>query len=135
MASAMTEAGERRATPRLHRLEDHGIVAARVRLGHEVSLIDVSAGGALIEGACRLLPGSTVDLQFETTERRAVVRGRVLRCAVARLQSSSVCYRGAVRFDGCFPWFLGDELCGYVLPTSECRSGRTRGVPTTHDAI
>ena len=94
----MAHCHERRAFRRAGATE-HGIVSARVRLGYRVAVVDASAGGALIEISKRLLPGSTVDLQVETARGRAMVPGRVVRCAIARLRSNSVSYRAAIAFD------------------------------------
>ena len=112
-------------------MEDHGIVSARVRAGRDASVVDVSAGGALVETCHRLLPGTEVDLHLETPSRRVTVRGRVLRCAVSRLRSSSVCYRGAIAFDRHLPWFVDEDRCGYAVPTAESRSGRSTGAAAT----
>jgi hypothetical protein len=100
---------DRRRTPRHHRIEDHGIVTTRVRPGHRAMLINISAGGALLDTPYRLLPGSNVDLLVERNNYRASVRGRVLRCAVVRVRSASICYRGAIGFDRCLPWFIEPE--------------------------
>jgi hypothetical protein len=97
---------DRRRALRRQGLEDHGIVEARVRPGHRAMLIDISSRGALIETGHRLLPGTSVELLLERNHYRASVRGRVLRCSVVRLHSSSVCYRGAIGFDRCLPWFV-----------------------------
>jgi hypothetical protein len=107
---------DRRRTPRHDRVEEHGIVCARVRPGRDASLVDVSAGGALVETTHRLLPGTSVELQFETSGERTTIRGRVLRCAVASVRSSSVCYRGAIGFDRDLPWFVPDGPGYRVLP-------------------
>jgi len=121
----------RRRTRRRSGVEDHGIVAARVRPGHNVSVVDVSAGGTLIESAHRLLPGTSVELQLETADHRLGVRGRVLRCAVVSLRSSAVCYRGAVVFDRYLPWFVDEDSTGYSVPSAEHRTGRSaRAAPT-----
>jgi hypothetical protein len=96
---------------------DHGIISARVRPGHEVSVLDVSAGGALVEGACRLMPGTVVELQLETDRERAAITGRVLRCAVARLRSTSVCYRGAIGFERHLAWYVDTEHVGRAFPS------------------
>ena len=121
----------RRRTRRRSGVEDHGIVAARVRPGHDVSVVDVSAGGTLIESAHRLLPGTSVELQLETANHRLGVRGRVLRCAVVSLRSSAVCYRGAVVFDRYLPWFVDEDSTGYSVPSAEHRAGRSaRAAPT-----
>ena len=100
------KAQDRRITPRHYGAEAHGIVSARVRPGHRATLIDLSAGGALIETAYRLLPGTSVELHVETAQHRACVRGRVLRCAVADVCSTLIRYRGAIRFDGGLPWLM-----------------------------
>jgi hypothetical protein len=121
----------RRRTRRRTGVEDHGIVAARVRPGHDVSIVDVSAGGTLIESAHRLLPGTSVELQLETANHRVGVRGRVLRCAVVSLRSSAVCYRGAVVFDRYLLWFVDGDSTGYSVPSAEHRAGRSpRAAPT-----
>jgi hypothetical protein len=98
---------------------EHGITSARVRPGHLVAVIDVSAGGALIEMSRRLLPGAAVDLQFDTAHRRTSLRGRVLRCAVTRLCPTAVCYRAAIAFDRQWPCFVEGEWSEYPVPPAE----------------
>jgi PilZ domain len=104
----MTLALDRRTTRRLHRTEEHGIVATRVRPGHRAHLVDVSAAGAMIETSYRLLPGTSVELHLETETAHTNVRGRVLRSSVVRVRASSVCYRGAIAFDRDLPWYVAD---------------------------
>ena len=119
----------------MHRHADsdaHGIVSTRVRPGHRAKLIDVSAGGALIETTHRLLPGSSIELHVETRSHRTNVRGRVLRCAIVLVRPSWVCYRGAIGFDRHLPWLLDDS--------DHARDGSVRsGVPArataTHEVI
>ena len=131
----MSPRHERRRAPRCQTLEEHGIVSARVRPGHEVVLLDVSAGGALVECACRLLPGSMVDMHLVSPGRCASVRGRVLRCTVVRLRASGVWYRGAVGFDRDLPWFLTHEISGYEVPTQEARQSLHRRGDATQDPL
>ena len=100
---------DRRGMRRLEAFDEHRIVSALVRPGHRARLIDVSAGGALIETSHRLLPGTSVELQVETGTERASVRGQVLRCAVVRLRPTWVCYRGAIAFDRHLPWFVDER--------------------------
>ena len=114
---------DRRRAHRQRRVEEHGIVAVRIRPGHEATVIDVSADGALVETHHRLLPGTAVDLHLEAPHRRATIRGRVLRCAVARVRSTSVCYRGAIGFDRHLPWFVDEESAGYGVHPDERRGG------------
>jgi hypothetical protein len=103
------EALDRRSARRREAFEEHRIVSACVRPGHRARLIDVSAGGALIETSHRLLPGAPVELQVETGTDRASLRGRVLRSAVVRLRPTWVCYRGAIAFDRHLPWFVDER--------------------------
>ena len=110
---------DRRVNRRRCRVHEHGIVRARVRPGHVVTLIDVSAGGALVETEHRLLPGACVELQVESENRSAWLRGRVVRCAVVRVRPASMSYRGAIAFDRYLPWFADDD--GYDVPNIEKR--------------
>ena len=100
------ESSDRRGARRLGAFEEHRIVSASVAPGHRARLIDVSAGGALIETSHRLLPGAPVELLMSTPSSRASVRGRVLRSAVVRVRPTWVCYRGAIAFDRDLPWFV-----------------------------
>jgi hypothetical protein len=94
---------DRRRTPRWPSTEQ-GIVRALVRPGRDVMLIDVSAGGALIETAHRLMPGSFIELLLATRHRQTSIKGCVLRCMVARLGAGAVWYRGAIGFEGPLAW-------------------------------
>ena len=106
----MTRDKERRQVRRHEAVDEHGVVSMQVRPGHHGRLINIGAGGALVETPHRLLPGTSVDLVMDRRHVRASVRGRVLRCAVVRIHPT-VCYRGAVHFDRSLPWFVEhDEL-------------------------
>ena len=123
---------DRRLTRRHAGSDEHGILSTRVRPGHRAKLIDVSAGGALIETTHRLLPGTSIELHVETRSHRTNVRGRVLRCAIVLVRPSWVCYRGAIGFDRHLPWLLDDS--------DHTRDGSVRsGVPArataTHEVI
>jgi hypothetical protein len=100
---------DRRRSTRHRSTEEHGIISTRVRPGYRAMLINISAGGALLDTTHRLLPGTTVELHVERSTYRASVRGRVLRCGVVRVRPSSVCYRGAICFDRFLPWFVEPE--------------------------
>jgi hypothetical protein len=71
--------------------------AARIRFGPNVSLIDVSAGGVLLESETRLHPESEAMLELEGIGRPVIVPFRVLRCDVAT-GGQSARYRGACVF-------------------------------------
>jgi hypothetical protein len=114
-------------------MDEHGILNARVRPGHDATVLDVSVDGALIETAHRLLPGSCVELQIVSQDRRVSIKGRVLRCAVARLRASGVWYRGAIAFEHSLPWFA--EPAGYQVHGSQLGTNRRGRGPTTPDVI
>jgi PilZ domain len=118
---------------RCHRVEDHGIVATLIRPGHRARLVDVSAGGALIETHYRLLPGSVVELHMEARKGRTTVRGRVTRCAVVRVHPRSMCYRGAIAFDRHLPWLQDDA--GYGVPGADRRSGQPMRADATQELM
>lgn len=127
----MISGPERRRDERLQTVAQHGIARARVRPGHDVTLVDVAAGGALIETGRRLLPGSFVELLLSDGARSATVRGQVLRCAVARLCATAIAYRGAIGFDRDLSWFLAREGNGYQVPIAESsRVSTERGEAT-----
>ena len=118
----MTDHAHRRETRR-HAPDAHGIVSTRIRPGHPARFIDVSAAGALIETPIRLLPGRSVELLVEARDRRATIRAHVVRCSVARVRPSSMCYRGAVAFERHLPWFAEG---GYDLPGSGAHCAASR---------
>jgi len=90
-----------------------------LRPGYSVSLIDISSGGALIEGSRPLRPGSRVHLQLTTKTRRLGLVAHVLRCSVVSLGAGQggVQYRGALKFDEpCEAIWEGETLDGYIIP-------------------
>jgi len=120
---------DRRLARRLECAHCHRIRSARTRTGDRIFVINVCAGGMLIETTRRLLPGSFVELQMETDLDRVSVRGRVLRCSISDLRAAGVTYRSAVLFDRHLPWFVDDPSC--EASTSQQRSGRPdRARPT-----
>jgi hypothetical protein len=78
---------------------------ARVRPGYRLIIIDLSACGALVEAGRPLRPGSHVDVHLESDVRRGTVTARVVRCAVAAIDSESgVTYRAALSFNDTCDW-------------------------------
>jgi PilZ domain-containing protein len=73
---------------------------ARVRPGHRLVIIDLSAGGALVEGGKPLRPGSHIELHLESERWRRLFPALVLRCVVAAIDpEAGVTYRAALAFD------------------------------------
>lgn len=66
--------------------------------GQAARLVDLSAGGALLEMRARLVPGATVELRVASPGHRWSLPAAVRRCAVWRLETTGVTYRGAVAF-------------------------------------
>lgn len=95
----LTLTSERRTDTRFGR-EVLGSIHATVRPGCAVRLIDLSAGGALVEANRPLAPGGRVHLQFDRGARRFNVGAHVLRCAVWALDADAgIVYRGALKFE------------------------------------
>lgn len=72
--------------------------ALRLRTGDPLTLVNVAAGGALVESARRLLPGTTIVLQVSMDAGTMTLRAEVTRCAVHALSCDRVQYRGALAF-------------------------------------
>ena len=90
---------DRRRTAR--RAPDAGDVLARVRLrgGRELTVLNISPDGALLEGETRLLPGTHVDVHVTTRDGRVLARARVVRARVVRVRSDAVSYQAALSFE------------------------------------
>jgi hypothetical protein len=91
---------------------------ARVRPGHRLIIIDLSCAGALVEARRPLRPGSYVDLHLESEARGGMVAARVVRCAVAAIDSETgVTYRAALCFNESCDW-VREALTpgGYGMP-------------------
>ena len=100
---------ERRRHSRRVPQPEEPISRVRLRTGRELSVVDVSNTGVLVEGSVRLLPGTHVDVHVITADGRVLVRSRVARCRVAALAADTVSYRGALAFERPID-------TGYLLP-------------------
>jgi hypothetical protein len=83
-------------------------------------LLNISAGGALLESESRSAPGTAIELIFEERDRQFAIKGRVLRSAVTRVISDGVSYEIAVAFDSHL-WSPTGPGAGYLIPTREGR--------------
>jgi hypothetical protein len=88
---------DRRQHRRFAASELPGLRSARIKFGPDVALVDVSAGGALLETDARLHPDSEALLELVGSAGEAVVPFRVLRCQIAGLNGSPR-YLGACVF-------------------------------------
>ena len=76
------------------------LLDARLRSGTEVRVVDISNGGMLLESTAQILPGARIELFLVTQEQRWLVKGRILRCQVARLvREDGVRYHAALAFN------------------------------------
>ena len=76
-----------------------------VRPGSAVILVDISAGGALVQAPRPIRPGSRVQLHVTAASQRLTIAATVLRCAVWSLHpQNGVTYRGALKFDERVEW-------------------------------
>jgi hypothetical protein len=62
-------------------------------------VLDTSNWGALAETTERLLPGRHLDVHIVTPAGRTLVRSRVVRAFVRRIQSDAVHYHTALAFE------------------------------------
>lgn len=96
MASGLNAGTERRRQTRVAPNHTRWQRLALLRPGQQVRLVNLSAGGALLESANRMTPGARAELQL-FGEVRWQVRGRIDRCRVLRL--APLCYQGAIVFE------------------------------------
>lgn len=99
MASVAAEIGERRQERRVAGGGSRFGVAAVLRPGQAVALVNISRRGALVESRTRLRPGARTELQLCGAGARAQVKGRVERCHVVALDPLQ--YQGVIVFDEC----------------------------------
>jgi len=97
---------DRRTDPRFVWSSDD-ITRVTLRPGCRVYVVDLSAGGALVQANRPMRPGAQVHVQIVTKLRMLALTARVLRCEVWTLDASQgVTYRGALQFA---------ERCSLVL--------------------
>lgn len=90
---------DRRSDPRFEWTSEE-ITRATLRPGCTVHIVDVSAGGALLQSARPLRPGARVHVQIVTKLRALSLVATVLRCEVWMLDSlQGIVYRGALQFE------------------------------------
>jgi len=94
----VTLKGERRGHARSWFLLGHAKVAARLRTGSPLRVINVSPDGMLVESPARLLPGRQVDLVLQTGATREQAPWVVVHSRVGCLRGSSeLRYRAGLR--------------------------------------
>ena len=96
--TSATTAADRRVWPRIpaSQLPD---LSVNLTTGPDIRLIDISRGGALFECSKRLVPASTVALRLVTPDGTHIVRGRVVRSRIVRLERGGLGYQAAIAFN------------------------------------
>ena len=90
---------ERRQATRRTPGADESLRRMKLRIGPELTVLDIASGGALVEGTARLVPGARLDVHVVPRPGRVLVRTTVVRAWVSQLRSDSVTYRAGLRFD------------------------------------
>ena len=91
------------------------IARVRLRTGRELTVIDLSPLGVLVEGSTRLLPGTHLDVHVTSAQGRIPVRARVVRCHVWSLTAEVVQYRGAFAFGALVEFAMGEPRPADVI--------------------
>ena len=113
---------ERRNGPRRTPDANETLARLRLRTGRELSVVDISDGGVLLEGSARLLPGTHVEVHVVTREGRTLVRSRVTRASVFAIAADSLRYRAALVFDT-----RVNTAPSWVVATHSSSAGGTTG--------
>jgi len=88
---------DRRAYERIAVTDLPWVKGVRLKYGAPLSLIDLSIGGAQVESAVTLRPGSTIVVQIQGQDRDIALASQVLRCHIAAIAPVAT-YRGALAF-------------------------------------
>jgi PilZ domain len=95
----MTDGVDRRQASRRTPYGDEPIRRVKLRIGPELTVIDIGSHGVLVEGRARLAPGARVDVHVVPPQGRVLVRTTVVRAYVYQLRHDTVVYRAGLRFD------------------------------------
>ena len=114
---------ERRRSMRRAIDEGEPLRFARLRTGGQLRVVDASSSGALTETRERLLPGRHLDVHIVVSMGRVLVRARVTRAYVWRLQADAIDYRAALAFDQA----IDVRPVGYVVPFTALTPGDVQG--------
>jgi len=116
---------ERRRATRRSVAADEPLGHARLRTGGRLRVVEASSWGALIETTERLLPGRHLDVHIVSAEGRMLVRSRVARAFVVKVEADAVHYRVAFSFERA----VDVRAAGYALPSPLLAPEMQRGTP------
>jgi hypothetical protein len=98
-ASVLGQKDDRRRAPRRPKDQLPWLWSAKLPWGTEVTLVDVSRTGVLVETTSRVTLGSTLDFQFVGENTNVSVPARILRTDVSNVDAFGVRYRVAAAFN------------------------------------
>jgi hypothetical protein len=127
----MIPARDRRAHPRSWFLLGHAHLAARMRTGSPLRVLNASPDGMLVESPARLLPGRRVDLVLQSGTTREQAPWLVVHSRVACLRGrSEIRYRAGLRRSMGTDYPPSDRLasCRNTLPTQRVEEQPNRAV-------
>lgn len=127
---------ERRRAVRREPAPDESLSRVRLRTGRELGVINMSASGALVEGLTRLVPNTHTEVHIVTRHGRVLIRSRIVRAFVSRLERDQVWYRTALAFEtpvDITP--LATELGGYEVPAEIASESSSRGTAYPETAV
>jgi hypothetical protein len=116
---------ERRRAPRRTPAIDEPVSQVRLRAGRQLTVIDVSDAGLLVQGDMRLLPGTHVEVHLVTADGRLLVRSRVIRAFVCLVTRERIEYRGALAFERS----IHTRVVGYPIPEGSSAPSGEPGKP------
>ena len=88
-----------RSEPRVPASAVPQITGVKLSPGDAVVLVNLSAGGVLVEGNRRFVPKTRVTVNFEGEFDPPQIKGRVVRCQVASIVNGQLCYQSGIAFD------------------------------------
>jgi hypothetical protein len=90
---------ERRTAERKGRVDVPWLSAIKLSWGVEVSLVNISSSGVLVETGSKFVPGSVSELHLTGPETNVVVPVKFIRSEVARIDGFGVKYHAAAAFE------------------------------------
>jgi len=116
---------ERRRAARRNVSANEPLSQARLRTGGKLRVVEASSWGALMETTERLLPGRQLDVHVVSAEGRVLVRSRIARAFVVKVEPDALHYQVAFSFDRA----VDVRAAGYGLPSPLLPSETERGMP------
>ncbi len=100
---------DRRKSRRLSPDEIPNFKSVRLLAGQEIQLINLSAGGAMLESTTRIMPGAKICIRLVAHDALFLLHGRVLQSRASALSESGITYQCRVAFDEEFSLLAGLE--------------------------